>query len=107
MIKDRVSQLSHEYISQIELEIEIEVIIRAGIDLIMSIEVIQDIIKILEVECHTVPKIEVVMAIMQEVIKDMEDSTIIEEEAIEIKIIIEEGVGHLRDRIEAEEMTEA
>ena len=47
------------------------------------------------------------MALMLEVIKDTEDSIIMEEEAIEIKIIIEEGAGHLRDRIEAEAMTEA
>ena len=107
MIKDRVSHLSHEYISQIEAEVKIEVIIKAGIDLIMNIEVVQDIIKTLEVECHTAPTIEVVMAIVHEIIKDMEDSTIMEEEAIEIKIIIKEGVGHLRDRIEVEEMTEA
>ena len=72
----------------------------------MSIEVVQNIIRILEAEHHTVPTIEVVMAIMHEVIKDMEGLTITEEEAIEIKIIIEEGVGHLRDRIEVEEMTE-
>ena len=39
MIKDKVSHLSHEYISQIEVEVKTEVIIQAGINLIMSIEV--------------------------------------------------------------------
>ena len=47
------------------------------------------------------------MAIMHEIIKGMEDPTITEQEGIEIKIIIEEGVGHLKDRTEVEDMTEA
>ena len=48
------------------------------------------------------------MAITCEIIKDMEDTIIIiEEVAIGIRIIIEEGVGHLKDRIEIGEMTEA
>ena len=72
----------------------------------MSIEVIQDIIKILGVEQHLVPIIEVVMAIMHEVIKGMEDMAITEEVVTEIKLIIEEGVGHLKNRIEVGEMTE-
>ena len=50
MIKDRISHLSHEYISQIEVEVKKEVIIKVDLDLIMSIEVVQDIIKTLEVE---------------------------------------------------------
>ena len=41
-----------------------------------------------------------------EVIKAMEDITIMEEVVMEIKLIIEEGVGHLKDRIEVGEMTE-
>ena len=46
------------------------------------------------------------MAIMHEVIKGMEDMAIMEEVVTEIKLIIEEGVGHLKDRIEVGEMTE-
>ena len=46
------------------------------------------------------------MAIMHEVIKGMEDMEIMEEVVTEIKLIIEEGVGHLKDRIEVGEMTE-
>ena len=46
------------------------------------------------------------MAIMHKVIKDKEDPAIMEEDAIEIKTIIEEGVGHLEDRIEVEGMRE-
>ena len=45
-----INHLNHECISQIGVEVEIEVTIEAGLDLIMSIEVIQDIIKILGVE---------------------------------------------------------
>ena len=36
----------------------------------------------------------------------MEDTTIMEEVVIEIKIIIEEGVDHLKDRIEVGEVIE-
>ena len=72
MIKGMWNHLNHECISQIGVEAKIEVIIQAGLDLIMSIEVIQDIIKILRVEWHIVPITEVVMATMHEVIKGME-----------------------------------
>ena len=40
------------------------------------------------------------MAIMHEVIKSMEDMAIMEEVVTEIKLIAEEGVGHLKERIE-------
>ena len=46
------------------------------------------------------------MAIMHKIIKGMEDMVIMEEVVIEIKHIIEEGVGHLKGRIEVGEMTE-
>ena len=46
------------------------------------------------------------MATTHEVIKGMEDITSTEEVVTEIKLIIEEGVGHLKDRIEVGEMTE-
>ena len=62
--------------------------------------------KILGVKPHIVPIIEVVMVIMHEVIKGMKDMAITEEVVIEIKLIIEEGVGYLKDRIEVGEMTE-
>ena len=66
----------------------------------MSIEVIQDIIEILGVEQYIFPITEVVIAIMHEAIKCMEEITIMEEAVTEIKLITEEGVGHLKDRIE-------
>ena len=46
------------------------------------------------------------MAIMHEVIKGMEDMVIMEEVVTDIKLIIEEGVGHLKGRIEVGEMRE-
>ena len=62
--------------------------------------------KILGVEQHINPMIEVVIATTHEVIKCMEDITITEEVVTEIKLITEEGVGHLKDRIELGEMME-
>ena len=72
----------------------------------MITEVIQDIIKTLEVEWHIVPIIGVVIAIMHKVMRGMEDTIIMEEAVIETKLIIKEGVGHLKGRIEVGEMTE-
>ena len=46
------------------------------------------------------------MAIMHEVIKVMEDMAITEEVVTEIKLIIEERVGHLKDKTEVRKMTE-
>ena len=46
------------------------------------------------------------MATMHKAIKGIEDTTIMEEVAIRIKLIIEAGVGHLRDKIKIGETTE-
>ena len=43
---------------------------------------------------------------MHEAIRGMEDTNIMEERAIGINLIIEVGVGHLRDKVETGEMTE-
>ena len=53
--------------------------------------------------------IEVVTDIIQEVIKGMGDRIIIttDGESLEIKIIIEIGLGHMKDRIKVEGMVEA
>ena len=72
----------------------------------MSIGDVRGIIKILGVGQHIDPIIEVVMVTMQEVTKDTEDITIMEEVVMEIKFVIEEGEGHLKDRIEVGGMTE-
>ena len=101
-----MGKLVTEDISQLGVEVRTEVTIEAVLDLIMSIEVIQDIIKILGVGQHIVSIIEVFMVAEHEVIKSMEDITIMEEVVTEIKLIIEEGVGHLKDRIEVGEMIE-
>ena len=72
----------------------------------MITEVIQDIIRTSGVEHHIIPITGEAMATLHEVIKGMEGTAIMEEVVIEIKLIIEEGVCHLRDRIEVGEMTE-
>ena len=72
----------------------------------MSIEVIQGIIKISGVGQYIVPIIEVVMVTMHKATKDTEDITIMEEVNLGNKFIIEEGLCHLKDRIEVGEMAE-
>ena len=46
------------------------------------------------------------MVTMHKAIKGMEDITIMEEVFMENKFIIQEGVGHLKDRIKVGEITE-
>ena len=106
MKRGKTNHLSCEYISQIGAEVGKEVIIEAGLDLIMITEVIQDTIKTSETECHIVPMVEVAMATMHEVIKGMEEITVMEEVVIEISSVIGIGVDHLRDKVEIGEMTE-
>ena len=83
--------------------------IKAGLGQTMHTEDIQDIVKIIEAGQDMILIIEVVMGIIQEVIEGMEGIiiVIIEEVAIEIKIMIEIRVGHMKDRIEMEETVEA
>ena len=75
----------------------------------MHTEDIQDIIKIIEVGQDMILIAEVAMGIIQEVTQGMEGiiTVIIEEVVIEIKIMIEIGVGHMKDRVEMEETVEA
>ena len=74
----------------------------------MHIEGIQDIIQIIEVGQDMILIIEVVTPIIQEVIKGMEGIVLVatEEVVIGIKIMIEIGVGYMKDRIETEETVE-
>ena len=74
----------------------------------MHTEDIQDIIKIIEVGQDMILVIEVVMGIIQEVIPSMEGIiiVIIEEVFIKIKIMTEIGVGHMKDKMETEEIAE-
>ena len=72
----------------------------------MTIEVTQGIIKISGVDQHTVPITEVDMATMCEAIRGIQEITIMEEAVMEINPIVEDGVGYLKDRIEAGEIIE-
>ena len=72
----------------------------------MNIEVTQGIIKILGVDRHTVPITEVDMATTHKAIRGIQEITIMEEAAMEINLIVEDRVGHLKDRIEAVEIIE-
>ena len=95
---DRVKNLSHECIHLTEAEVRIEI----GLGQIMYIEVIQDIIKTLEVEQGMFQMIEVVTVIIQEVIKGTEEIIItktIEEAIIGIEVIIGIGIGHMKGRV--------
>ena len=101
-MKDRISHLNHECTSPIEVEVRIEIIIisegtKAGLGPIMHTEAIQDITLM----------IKVVMEIICKVIKGMEETIIIEEAVIEIKIMIGMGVGCMKGRLETKEAVEA
>ena len=71
----------------------------------MHIEDIQDKVKIMEVGQDMILITEVVMGIIQEVIKGMEGIIvgITEVVAIVIKIMIEIGVGHMKDKMESKD----
>ena len=104
-MKDRVSNLNCKCINLKEVEVRIEV----GSGQIMLIEVIQDIIKTLEVEGGIVQIIEVVMVTIREVIKGMGEIiiiTMIEEVIIGIKVMIGIGVDHMKGRVEIGEVIE-
>ena len=104
-MKDRVSNLNHECINLKEVEVRIEV----GLGQIMLIEVIQDIIKTLEVEWGIVQIIEVVMVTILKVIKGTGEIiiiTIIEEVIIGTDITIGIGVDHMKGRVEIGEIIE-
>ena len=79
---------------------------RTGLDQTMYTEDVQGMDKTIEVGQDI---IEVVMDTIQEVIKGMEERIIIttEGETLDIKIVIETGVGHMKDRIEIERIVEA
>ena len=46
------------------------------------------------------------MATMHEAIRGIQEITIMEEAVMKINLIVEDGVGHLKDRIEAGEIIE-
>ena len=71
----------------------------------MLIEVVQDIIKTLELEWDIVQVIEAGMVIMWEVIKGRGEIIItIDGVIIGIEVMIEIGVGHMKGRVEVGEI---
>ena len=72
----------------------------------MNTEVTPGIIKIVGVEQHIVPIIEVDMVTTCKVIKGIEEITIMVEVVMEINLIVEDGVGHLKGRTEVGEIIE-
>ena len=81
---------------------------KIGLDQTTHTEDDQGMDKIIEVGQDMILIIEVAMNIIQEVIKGMGDQIImiIEGETLEIKIMIETGVGHMKDKGEIEGMVE-
>ena len=112
-MKDRIANLSHKYISLIEAEVLLDITtirdFRTRLDQTTCREDDRGMYKTIQVGHDMILIIEVVTDIIQEVIKGMGDRIIIttEGETLEIKIMMEIGVGHTKDRIEIEEMVEA
>ena len=115
-MKDRINLSNHEFINPTEVEVRLDAIsiredIKAGLGQTMHTDDVQDIVKIIEAGQDMILIIEVVMGIMQDVIKGMGGSIIIIITAIEgvvteVKIMIGTGVGHMTDRVEIEETVE-
>ena len=112
--KDRTGHLNTEYTNCIEAKVKLDITMiredsKIGLDQKMHIEDDQGMEKTIEVGQDMILIIEVVMGIIQEVIKGMGDQiiTIPEGETLGIKITIEIGLGHMRDRGVIEGMVEA
>ena len=113
-MKDRIDTLSHEYISLIEAEVRLDVTMikenfRRGLGQTNHTEDDQGMDKTIEVGQDMILIIEVVVDIIQEVIKGIGDIIIIttEGETLEIKIMMEIGEDHMKDSIEMEGTVEA
>ena len=95
MMKGTQNHLSHKCISSIEVGIRVEAIIKIDLEIIMQIGDIQCTIKILEVGPEDIFAIEEIMDITCEVVRGIKIIImIIEEIIIEVKVMIEIGVGH-------------
>ena len=79
-----------------------------GLDQTTCTEDDQVMDKTIEVGQDMILTIEVATGITQEVVRGIGDRilTIIEGESLEVKITIETGVGHMKDRIETERTAE-
>ena len=111
-MKDRIDSLNHEFISPIEEEDRQDVIMnredfRIGLGHTTHTEEDQGMDKIIEVGHNMILIIGVVTDIIGEVIRDMGDRIIVTEgETLGTRTTKEIGVGHMRDKIETEEMVE-
>ena len=89
------NHLSHKCISPIEVEIRKEVITEVDLEITMSIGDIQYITKISEVDLEVILAVEEIMDITGEVARGIKTITMITEGIIiEVKIMVEIGVGH-------------
>ena len=94
-MKGTQNHLSHKCISPIEEGVRIEAIIEVYLEIIMIIGGIQGIIKILGVGLEITLAIEEIMDIMHEVVRGIKTITMTTEGIIiEVKVMIEIGVGH-------------
>ena len=94
-MKSTQNHLSHKCISPIEVEIRKEVIIEVDLEITMPIGDVQCITKTSEVELEVILAIEEIMDIMCEVARGIKTITMITEGIIiQIKIMVEIGVGH-------------
>ena len=94
-MKGTQNHLSHKCISPIEVGIRVEAIIKVDLEIIMHIGDIQCIIKILAVGLEVILAIEEIMDITCEVVRNIEAiAMIIEGIIIEVRGMIEKGVGH-------------
>ena len=93
-MKGSPNLLSHKCISPIEVGIRVEAITTVGLET-MHIGDVQCTIKVLEVGIEVILATEENMDITCEVVRGIETITmIIEETIIEIRVMIEIGVGH-------------
>ena len=104
-MKGRINYSSCEFIRLIEVEVRLDAIIirhdmKAGLGQAMCTEDVQDIIKILGVGQDMIPIEEAVIGTIKEVVRDFVGIVIIilEEVFIEIKIMVEIGVHHMKGR---------
>ena len=104
-MKGRINHSSHKFISLTEVEVRLDAIMiredmKAGLGQTMHTEDIQNVIKMLGVGQDMILIEGVVMGTIQEGVRDLVEIVIMimEEVVIEIKIMVEIGVGHMKGR---------
>ena len=94
-MKGTQNHLSHKGFSLIEVGIRVEAIIKVDLEIAMHIRDDQCIIKTLEVGLEVILATEEIMDIICEVVRSIKTTTMtIEGIIIEVKVMIEIGVGH-------------